>query len=124
MKLPKIYEEVPDPMGSGIQKRRWFLLKTRRLQIVIHNIIASDTPDLHDHAWWNISIPFWGKAEETTQRGKRTLRPGTVVFRRAMEAHRLDIIKSYWSVYITGPEKRNWGYHTKRGWKDWRLYRP
>lgn len=48
-------------------------------------------------------------------------RPGSVIFRRACDAHRLALgtlvgSRPAWSLFITGPNKRTWGFWLKEGW--------
>lgn len=55
-------------------------------------------------------------------------RPGSIIFRRATDAHRLELDREFgpkiepplipsWSLFITGPNKRTWGFWCKDGWK-------
>ncbi len=51
--------------------------------------------------------------------------PGSIVCRRAEQAHRLVIpsgnppAKTLW---VLGKKRRSWGFHTSDGWKHWRDY--
>lgn len=49
-------------------------------------------------------------------------RAGTIVFRRARTPHRLELIdgKPCWSLFITGPNVRKWGFHLAAGWRHYR----
>lgn len=111
----------------------------------VHRTFRSDAGrDLHDHPWWNVSIVLRGgyweimptdqcqparldsRPETTLLRGYRRVwrGPGSIVFRRATDRHRLEIPVGgeAWSLFIMGPWKRNWGFHTRRGWVMWRDY--
>lgn len=48
--------------------------------------------------------------------------PGSIVFRRAEQAHRLELPrgKTAWTLFITGKKTRDWGFHCPKGWKFWR----
>src|SRR3546814_14061660 len=53
--------------------------------------------------------------------------PGTITFRRAAAAHRLDLAEDIqgqripcWTLFITGPRIREWGFLCPKGWKHWR----
>lgn len=116
---------------------RWVLFRCRWFQVVVHNFVNDDPPDLHDHAWWNLSIVLAGELRETVlcsaqqyapgaAKGpyrSRTLRAGDVVFRRAAALHRLAVVRPAWTLFITGPERRQWGYDTFKGWVHWRAYK-
>lgn len=109
---------------------RWVLFRCRWFQIVVHNFVSDDPPDVHDHAWWNLSIVLAGALEETTLSKTpgwvhdfRVLRAGDIVFRRAAALHRLRVLRPAWTLFITGPETRDWGYQTRTGeWIPWRVY--
>ena len=112
---------------------RWTLFRCRWFQVVIHNFRTDDPPHLHDHAWWNISIVLWGTLKETTYKRvpwsplptycSRYLRAGSVRIRSAAELHRLSVVQSAWTLFITGPVRREWGYDTESGWVHWKAYR-
>lgn len=133
--------------------RRWFLtpwsrddhpLKRKRLpNIYLHQILRSDDDRaLHDHPWVNMSIILWGGYIEhvferppvegielppVVQKRRRFL---SVVYRRADQAHRLELYrkekrhgrlagyveKPCWSLFITWRKRRPWGFWgTKEG---------
>lgn len=121
--------------------RRWYVIPHNRwFNIYLHNIVRSDDDRaLHDHPWWNVSIVLRGGYWEVmppwrplypdmcldlfhapkTVRVRR--RPGSIVFRRACDAHRLEVAEgaSCWSLFITGPKLREWGFWCPQGWKVW-----
>lgn len=101
---------------------RWVLFRCRWFQIVVHNFVSDDPPDMHDHAWWNVSIVLRGLLEETTATGQRFLIPGDIVFRRAAAMHRLRVVNTAWTLFITGPERREWGYDVDGAWVHWKQY--
>ena len=121
-------------INSKVHLYRWTLLRCRWFQVVLHNFRSDDPPDLHDHAWWNVSLVLWGKLKETTYKrvpwavlpaySSRYLRAGSVRIRSATELHRLSLVSaSVWTLFITGPERRLWGYDTESGWVPWTEYR-
>lgn len=131
MKL--LWKETHDGYGGKPHVHRYFLIARKRLQVVLHNFLTNDPPDLHDHAWWNVSIVLRGQLIETylkptpwgTQAySKRVLRPGRVVFRRATDLHRLEVRGNVWTLFITGPAVRTAGFDTKWGWRPWDKYTP
>ena len=108
--------------------RRWWVIpRNRWFNIYLHEILRSDDDRaLHDHPWWNLSIIISGRyVEHTIQAGGiecRIERPaGSIKLRRASDAHRLEVGPvSCWSLFITGPVLRQWGFHCARGWVHWR----
>lgn len=98
--------------------------------VYLHWILRSDDDRaLHDHPWCNASILLRGSyIERTIAAGGihvRTVRnAGNIVFRRANAAHRLEIDQgACWSLFITGPKTRDWGFHCpERGWVPWREF--
>jgi len=110
---------------------RWVLFRCRWFQIVVHNFVRDDPPDLHDHAWWNVSIVLRGLLVETTLAPtpwggeaytSRYLRAGDVVLRKAGALHRLRVVNTAWTLFITGPGRRQWGYDVDGKWVPWQQY--
>ncbi len=97
--------------------------------IYLHQVLRSDDDRaLHDHPWANCSILLRGSYLEHTIRAGgihvRTRRKaGAVVFRWARAAHRLEIdAGECWSLFLTGPRTRAWGFHCPHGWVPWREF--
>ena len=61
------------------------------INIMLHHLCRSDENELHDHPWWNCSLILTGGYWETTPKGKFWRSPGTILFRRAIAQHRLEI---------------------------------
>lgn len=125
--------------------RRWWIIpRNKYFNIYLHNMRRDDDDRaLHDHPWSNISIVLRGGYIEVMPdfRHQRTpytrltdlgtvrklRRPGQVILRRATDAHRLELptvggIKYSWSLFITGPSRRNWGFHCKQGFVPWQEF--
>lgn len=113
---------------------RWYLIpRNQWFNIYLHRIVRSDHERaLHDHPSWNISIILKGGYIEvvpdkdgdvgTTQSFWRG--PGSILFRRADEAHRLELPvhrsagpAEAWTIWISGPKTRTWGFHCRDGWR-------
>lgn len=112
--------------------KRWFLwAKNRLANGYLHNFTRDDDDRaLHDHPWANFSILLKGSyVEHTIAAGgihkRELLTAGDVKLRRASDAHRVECIKDpatgepipCWSLFITGPVKRKWGFHCPGEWK-------
>jgi hypothetical protein len=120
-------------INDKVHLYRWTLLRCRWFQVVLHNVRSDDPPDLHDHAWWNVSIVLRGVLKETTYKPapflqlpaycSRYLRAPCVRIRSATELHRLSVVRGpVWTLFITGPVQRDWGYDTEAGWVPWQRY--
>jgi hypothetical protein len=110
--------------------RRWWIIpRNRWFNIYLHHILRSDDDRaLHDHPWWNLSIILKGGYNEVTPRGTRWRGPGSFVLRRAIARHRL-VLPTYggamhhcWSLFITGPRIREWGFHCPQGFVPWQQF--
>lgn len=128
----KIQSAAPDVVIGGEQPylKRWFVIPRNRFFNIYFHTIHRDDDDraLHDHPWWNVSLLLAGSyVEHTIQAGGihvRTPREcGDIVFRTAKAAHRLEIENGHcWTLFITGPVVRTWGFHCKHGWVPWREF--
>lgn len=102
---------------------RWHLIPHNRwFNIYLHNIRHSDDDRaLHDHPWWNVSIILKGSYREQTPYGTLFRPRWSVIFRRATARHRLIIKgnRDAWTLFITGPKIREWGFWCPQGFVPW-----
>lgn len=136
-----LFWRVPDFIigkpGSDYMHRWYVIPRNRLFNVYLHNIIRSDDDRaLHDHPWFNISIVLKGGYTEVVPVHTPTERlpvpssimlwrgRGSIVFRRPSAAHRLEIADgtSCWSLFITGPNVRTWGFWCPKGWKPWQQF--
>lgn len=117
-----------DSPGGAYLKRWWVIPRNRWFNIYLHQILRDDDDRaLHDHPWWNVSLILRGGYFECTP-GPDHDRPcrrwrgaGSVTFRRARSAHRLEVHKRpAWTLFITGPRLREWGFYCPKGWVLWK----
>lgn len=106
--------------------------------IKLHKILISDFACLHDHPWAFISIILRGGYIEHTKKKGPTLEAGSyvykgfaesrlygagsVLYRQANHAHRLEIHQPAWTLVVTFKKTRDWGFYTPFGWVGWRQY--
>ena len=100
---------------------RWFVKRDENGgRVYLHNFLRSYFDRaLHDHPWDSTSILLDGAYIEHMQDGSQILRrKGDIVTRLASQAHRIELIGGYptWSLFITGPKVREWGFFCKDGW--------
>lgn len=106
---------------------RWHLIpKNRYFNIYLHKFSGSDDERaMHDHPWSSVSILLSGKLGEWFDNNGvlawRVIRRWRVVYRPATHAHRLVIFRGTptWTLFITGPKVREWGFHCRNGWQHW-----
>ena len=64
-----------------------------------------------------------GEMIEHNIKGKRHIPRFLPILRSAKFAHRLELIKkSTWTIFITGPRLREWGFLCPNGWRHWREF--
>lgn len=125
--------------------RRWYVIPRNRVfNIYLHQFLRDDDDRaLHDHPWPNCSIVLRGwyyeiLFERRPEHGSALPATRTVlrepgrwpVFRRAATAHRIMLPKvanfqavPCWSLFLTGPALRNWGFWCPAGrWVHWRSF--
>lgn len=111
---------------------RWYVIpRNRWFNIYLHQILRSDDDRaLHDHPWINLSIVLKGGYREMMPAGPpgvigwtvvKRRAPGSIVGRRPTAAHRLEVDagRPCWSLFLTGPKVREWGFWCPQGWKVW-----
>jgi hypothetical protein len=105
---------------------RWYLIpRNRWFNIYLHKFLRSDDDRaLHDHPWVSLSIVIKGQYRDHTPCGSRIYRRGSIIFRRATAIHRVELIDNQpaWTLFITGPKVREWGFHCPKGWVHWEIF--
>ena len=113
-----------DPRGPYLE--RWWIVRSRFTCIYIHRFMRSDDDRaLHDHPWiGNLSILLGGSyvEHEILYGGvhtKTTFEERDVKLRGPWFAHRIEISGPAWTLFITGPRVRQWGFFCPQGWRHW-----
>ncbi len=89
---------------------RW-ILDLGLFSIRLHRWLYSD--DLrapHDHPWWFWTLCLWGRYVDLSEGGEDVVTPGSIRFRRAEHRHSVRVERPAWTILITGPESRIWGF--------------
>lgn len=112
--------------GDVYMERWWIIPRNRFLNIYLHHFMRSDDDRaLHDHPWLNCSILLHGRyTEHTISAGgvnhRAEYAAGALKFRGPRYAHRVELTDGpCWSLFITGPNVREWGFHCPHGWRRW-----
>jgi hypothetical protein len=115
--------------GDTYMKRWWVIPRNRFFNVYLHHFLRSDDDRaLHDHPWWNASILLQGKyTEHTIDAGgvnrRVEYRAGAIKLRGATYAHRIELTDGpCWSLFLTGPTLREWGFHCPAGWRPWQQF--
>lgn len=99
-----------------------------------HRIVVRNNDDgqaLHDHPWWGLSFVLYGGYFERwvdPRPGQVPWQyclwwaPGSVIFRSAVHRHRITLRegKPCWTLFVTGPRVREWGFWCPQGFVHWR----
>lgn len=133
-----MFARPPDFVIGGSDRPyllRWYVIpRNPFFNVYLHHFRRSDDDRaLHDHPWGNVSILLTGSYFEHTGNGEKLLRkpwrpwaPWRLVFRRPTAAHRVELPVvggrevACWSLFITGPKVREWGFLCPQGWRHWR----
>lgn len=126
---------------AGVYLRRWWILPRNPVfNLYLHQIVSSDDDKaLHCHPWFNLSLILRGSYIERLPRHQNQVsgfdyvrgfyrdvpRPaGSLVFRLGHHRHRLILPANgeCWTLFVTGPVYRRWGFHCRQGWVYWRKF--
>lgn len=139
MRFLDIFKREPDVFIGGRADpymKRWHIIpRNKFFNIYLHHFLRSDDDRaLHDHPWWNVSILLKGEyIEHLPGNKRRRLCAPCVKFRGAESAHRIELCHArpcfwqtekapelpVWTLFITGPKIREWGFHCPQGWRHW-----
>ncbi len=117
------FEFVRDSVGSGTIDR-WIIHLRSVGALRLHRINRDDCDrDFHDHRFDFTSLILSGGYVEHRPDSwnggihSGLFMPGALVRRRAEDAHRLQLANGpAWTIQLSGPVRRDWGFHTKHGW--------
>ncbi len=126
--IPRAPDFVIGPAERPYLLRWWIVPRNRLANLYLHRFCRSDDDRaLHDHPWVNVSIILTGVYLEHLPDGAVKLRkawrpwaPWRMTFRRAVAAHRIELIdggRTVWTLFITGPKIRTWGFWCPQGWR-------
>lgn len=132
--IGRALQRDPDFVIGGAERpyllRWWLIPRNRFFNVYLHSFRRSDDDRaLHDHPWANCSILLQGSyTEHTIAAGgvhhRQVLEAGAVRVRWSGKfAHRVELHDGVcWTLFITGPRYRSWGFHCEKGWVPWRQF--
>jgi hypothetical protein len=126
---PPDFEVVRDG-DREVYLRRWWLVRRNSIcNVYLHNMLRSDDVILHDHMYVSASLMLGDGLSEvyklrppSSATMKRDIAQGEIVFRSSNLAHQLVVREPTWTVFVTGPRIKPWGFWCPRGWKLWSDY--
>lgn len=121
---------------------RWFVIpRNPWMSIYIHKFLRDDEDRaLHDHPWWFVSLMLKGGYEEIVSESLLVwfgeLMPLSIhrgwlslAIRKATHRHRVRLRRgpsgemlSCWTLVITGPRIREWGFWCPKGFVPWQVF--
>ncbi|HVI60085.1 MAG TPA: hypothetical protein VM619_14600 [Luteimonas sp.] len=132
--------------SNGAYLLRWWVIPRNRLfNVYLHQFLRDDDDRaLHDHPWAWCSFLLQGQyMEHTIAAGgihRRQLRQaGSLKLSGPRRAHRVELLREIvdngdpivqlsdppvpcWTLFITGPVVRRWGFHCPKGWVDFERF--
>jgi hypothetical protein len=118
--------------------RRWVLNLGRFGSLRVHHWVASDDQRFpHDHAWWFLTVVLRGGYTDISDMTSDWVPPSTtstfrihdhvrapaVRFRSAQHRHKVKVDHDgAWTVLLTGPPVRDWGFWVDGQFKRMRQY--
>lgn len=111
---------------------RWYVIpRNPWLNIYLHKFMRSDDDRaLHDHPWWFVSLMLRGQYNEIRERGSagKVRRAPDIAYRRATDQHRVTLEERNgkpvpcWTLVLTGPKVRDWGFWCPQGFVPWQQF--
>lgn len=115
----------------GIYMLRWYLIpRNPLLNLYLHKFVGDDEDRaLHDHPWWFLSLMIRGKYIEFTESGVWERSSPSLAVRKASHMHRIALFRDEsgnpvpcWTIVMTGPRIREWGFQCQKGWVHWKTF--
>lgn len=112
-----------------LKDRKWF-----PFNVFIHKFHKSDPDDVHDHPWpyatlilaggYYEYVPEFNFKGDMIAETKHWRKPGHFRTCSASSYHRieLDPAVTAWTMFMPGPQKREWGFLVKNKWIHNELY--
>lgn len=117
-------------------ERYYLFLKDRKqfpFNIFLHKFLKSDPDDLHDHPWPYFTVilkggywewqPIYANGVKITEVAKWR-GPGHFRYSPANSYHRIELDPGVecWTLFMPGPQQRDWGFATRKGWLQHEQY--
>ena len=117
--------KTPRRIGDDYLTRYYVIPRNAWFNVYLHKFTADDDHRaLHDHPWWSISLLLKGRlTEHLPKMQQREIEQFKPVYRPVGHPHRMTLqTRTAWTLFITGPVVRQWGFHCPKGWVHWEDY--
>lgn len=117
--------------GTTYLSRWWVIPRNKFFNIYLHHFTDSDDDRaLHDHPYlFNMSILLDGEYMEFVPDGMIRRYKRDWALRWGKSIHRVELYQFLfskpqpcWTLFITGPVVRDWGFYCPSGWRHWKLF--
>jgi hypothetical protein len=92
-------------------------------------MLLDDDDILHDHPYVSLSLvltdglsEYYQDSPPNGEKVVRVIAQGALVYRSSRFAHQLIVNRQAWTLFLTGPRIKEWGFWCPRGWKPWQQY--
>jgi hypothetical protein len=112
-------------------ERYYVFLKDRKrfpFNVFLHKFLKSDPDDVHDHPWPYATVilkgGYWEWSPQFDATGRKIAEiakwrgPGHFRISSARSYHRIELDPAVecWTLFMPGPQTRDWGFLTRQGW--------
>lgn len=144
---PPDFEVIRGDNNDTYLRRWWLIPRNNWFNIYLHNMILDDDATLHDHPYWSLSLVLTDGLDENYVKRpdkiwsnqdlykivdgrfvmeyaaqSRRISAGDLVWRGKHFAHQLIVRHDAWTIFITGPRVKAWGFWCPRGFRKWDQY--
>lgn len=127
------FEVVRDGDKEVYLRRWWVIPRNNYFNVYLHHMLRDDDPILHDHMYVSVSLMVGRgllmenyclrpKSGELPVHRSRWVHEGDVVFRSSRMAHQLIVLRETWTIFVTGPRIKEWGFYCPKGFRHWKQY--
>jgi hypothetical protein len=129
---------VMDRVNNEPYLERYYLfIKDRKrfpFNVFLHKFLKSDPDDVHDHPWSYATLilkgGYWEWIPQFNSQGQKIAEiakwrgPGHFRVSSATSYHRVELDPSVecWTLFMPGPQTREWGFLTRQGWVQHEQY--
>lgn len=118
-------------------ERYYLFLKDRKkfpFNIFLHKFLKGDPDDVHDHPWPYATLilkgGYWEWVPQFNSKGEKIgevrhwRSPGHFRTCAANSFHRIELEPGVtaWTLFMPGPQQRDWGFLVKNKWVQWEKY--
>lgn len=118
-------------------ERYYLFLKDRKkfpFNVFLHKFLKGDPDDVHDHPWPYATLilkgGYWEWTPQFNSLGQKISEirhwrgPGHFRICSANSFHRIELEPGVtaWTLFMPGPQQRDWGFLVKNKWIQWEQY--